>query len=368
MAVGWSEDEADRAYAEALIASGVPVPTDGTHRAYGRRASALDIVLNFFSFILLGIVVSALGTLFFNVIDKFFPDPLLTYGQNMIADGVYYAIAALVVAFPLYYLVVRVWFKHFRDDESRVESRLTKWITYLVLLAASVTLVGDLIMTLFTLFRGEITIRFFLKAFTIFSIAGMVFGFYYLERKKVQYRQDIPRATFQKFGYSLSSIVLVGIVLGFLAAGSPAVERKRSFDALRASDLGTLASCVDAYAQTFERLPVALSDLERSSTYTCPSVTDPETGAPYEYRVVSPVHTTPGGTMEGEVELCATFSLASEKETQSNTYFTMPVSAKWSEHAAGRSCDTETVVVQQARVHSNVPVPVSVPAEGTSVQ
>jgi len=76
LAVGWAEEEADRAYASALIASGVPVPVEGARGRYAQRASTLDIMLNFFSFILLGIVVSALGTLYFEVIGKYFPDAL----------------------------------------------------------------------------------------------------------------------------------------------------------------------------------------------------------------------------------------------------------------------------------------------------
>ena len=63
LAVGWAEDEIEQAYTDALIATGVPVPVDGTRGTYTKRTSTLEIVVNFFSFILLGIVATALGTL-----------------------------------------------------------------------------------------------------------------------------------------------------------------------------------------------------------------------------------------------------------------------------------------------------------------
>lgn len=348
-AVGWSEDECDRAYAAALVATGVPTPASEVRGVRG--ASTFDIVLNFFSFILLGMVTAALGTLYFEVVNNYFPDKLATtyvytYSGVVDVDQVYYAIAALIVAYPAYYLVMRLWFRRFREDEAKTESRLTKWLTYLVLLIASVTIVGDLVSILTTFLRGELTVRFFLNSFIVFAIAGMIFGFYFLERKKVQYKQDIPRRTFQLFGYTLTGIVVCGIALGFLVAGSPNEARMRGFDAQRANALSGIAQCVHSYANEFNRLPDALSDLGRSSEYAyayC-SLEDPETGAPYEYRVVKPLTFT-GGVFEGEVELCAVFSSLAGDENDS-AYWSSDT--KWHTHGAGRSCDIEAVSVRQS--------------------
>ncbi|MBP9749500.1 MAG: hypothetical protein KBD21_02120 [Candidatus Pacebacteria bacterium] len=350
LVVGWPEEECDRAYAAALIATGVPTPLEGTHRRT-KGASTLDIVLNFFSFILLGIVATALGTLFFQIINKYFPDALArlgdyyysTYPSGMITEAVYYAIAALVVAYPLYYVVVWVWFRRFRDDEGKVESKLTKWLTYLVLLAASVTIVGDLIAIIFTFLQGEITVRFFLKALTILVIAGVIFGFYFLERRKVQYHTEVPRKVFQWFGYTLTGVVLAGIVLGFVAAGSPATERKRAFDERRAQDLQQLAMCVSGYAQQYERLPVSLDDLLRSSEYSYCEKRDSESGELFEYRIVKELVQTGTETLEGEVELCGVFALPSSEEIVDSSYR----ENKWYVHEAGRDCDIESVSVKR---------------------
>lgn len=342
LAVGWSEEEADAAYREGVIILGVPLPSEGTRPTLIRKSSTVDVVINFFSFILLGIIATALGTLFFGIIEQSFPDRLSAdpyVDVSAAMSGIHYAVAALLIGFPLYVGALFIWFRTFREDEGRTESRLSQWLTYIVLLAASVTLVGDLIAVVFTFLQGEITWRFFLKALTVFGIAGLIFGFYFLERRKIQYHQDIPRKTFQIFGWSVAGIVSIGILLGFFVGGSPETARKQGFDVRRANDLSTLAGCIQGYASDFGALPDSIDVLRRSSTYAyCASfVQDPETGKAYEYRVVASSRME-GESRVGEFELCADFSLASSGSRE----MAYPDPSLWSEHGAGRSCDTAT--------------------------
>jgi len=343
LAVGWSEEEAEAAYRAGLVACGVPVPSEGNRPTLSRKSSTVDIVINFFSFILLGIVATALGTLFFQIINKFLPDPLDAMGwytDASITSTIHYSIAALVIGFPLYYFALRIWFRKFREDEGRTESRLSKWLTYLVLLIAAVTVVGDLIAVVFTLLQGEITARFFLKALTILVIAGIIFGFYYLERRKIQYHLDIPRTIFQFFGRAVTALVVLAVVLGFIAGGSPTTERNRAFDRTRVDHLSSLSSCVENYARTFGQLPSSLADLRQSSQFSyCSSyMQDPETKSAYSYRVVTPSRTE-GAARVGEFELCATFALASQTGMGGTPVYngSSPI---WNEHTAGISCDT----------------------------
>lgn len=342
LAVGWSEEEADAAYREGVIILGVPLPSEGTRPTLIRKSSTVDVVINFFSFILLGIIATALGTLFFGIIEQSFPDRLSAdpyVDVSAAMSGIHYAVAALLIGFPLYVGALFIWFRTFREDEGRTESRLSQWLTYIVLLSASVTLVGDLIAVVFTFLQGEITWRFFLKSLTVFGIAGFIFGFYFLERRKIQYHQDIPRKTFQIFGWSVAGIVSIGILLGFFVGGSPETARKQGFDVRRANDLSTLAGCIQGYASDFGALPDSIDVLRRSSTYAyCASfVQDPETGKMYEYRVVASSRME-GESRVGEFELCADFSLTSSGSRE----MAYPDPSLWSEHGAGRSCDTAT--------------------------
>lgn len=353
LAVGWSQDEANQALAEALIATGVPTPERG-HRV-GALSSTVEVVLNFFSFILLGIVATALGTLYYQIINYFFPDPLLIrygYTDNS-SSAMHYSIAALVVAFPLYASSVRLWFKRFREDEDKVESKLTKWLTYLVLLITAVTIVGDLIVTVYYFLQGEVSARFFFKALTILVIAGSIFGFYFLERKKIQYKNPITRQTFRSIGTGVTALVLVGVILGFSVSGSPKTERMRGLDAQRSSDLSSIANCVSGFSYERKRLPESLAELGKSSnfSYCMSNTSDPETGVPYSYRVTTPIQKV-GTVTEGEFELCATFALPASGDMKGGTGASLPldpyaVTSKWSTHGAGLECDTETVVLDR---------------------
>lgn len=362
LSVGWSEDEADAAYRDGVIALGAPVPHEGNRPTLARKSSTVDIVVNFFSFILLGIVAVALGTLYFRVIDKFFPDPLDAmnwYGEAAATSAIHYAIAALLIGFPLYYIAMRIWFRKFREDEGRAESNLSRWLTYLVLLVASVTIVGDLITVVFTFLQGEISARFFLKALTILVIAGGIFGFYFLERKKIQYKKDVPRAIFRNFGTAVTALVALGIISGFFAGGSPETTRQRTFDAERENDLSALSSCIEGYARDLGQLPASLNDLRKSSQYAyCADfMRDPETGDEYGYRVVAASRAQGAGRI-GEFELCATFSLPSSGSAGMNSY-PDGNGAIWNEHAAGAECDS--VVTQLGTIAPTVPVNMTEP-------
>lgn len=349
VAIGWTSDEANIAYAEGVKLLGAPVPQDVVRGVYAKESSALEVIMNLFSFILLGIVAFALGTLYFQVINKFFPDTLDAYGLLVSSDAVHYAIAGLVIAFPMYFFVMRSWFRKFRENEGKVEAGLTKWITYFVILVVSVIVVGDLIAVLFAFLQGEITARFFLKALTILVIAGGIFGFYFLERRRVQYRQNIQPIVFQGFFWGFLILILIGIVLGFMAVGSPKTERMRATDALRVENLTNLAECIDSYAHTYKRLPETLEDLDTKGTSyyggCWTSKEDPETGALYEYHILSPSRQS-GLVTEAEYELCATFSLASDETIQGGSlaYYNSSHS-KWAKHGAGRECDRQIVVI-----------------------
>lgn len=346
-AVGWSEDEADSAYAAGLANCGVPLPDKNAQKIFSKKSSTVEIVVNFFSFILLGIFAVSLGVLLFGVINYFFQDKLVNYYKRSSADSIHYAIASLIIGVPLYYFAMRFWFRRLGEDKLKVESKLTKWITYLVLLVAAVTVVGDLIVVIFNMLQGEITTRFFLKALTIFMITGGIFSFYFLERKKVQYKKDISRRVFVLFGWVTLGIVIISIILGFMASGSPKTERMRSFDDARSRDLQSLANCISSYANKNKALPESLEGLKVDSDYSyCNNKKDPETKDIYEYVILNKTYES-NGVIKGDFELCAYFSLELHDNGSSDDRFESYNMSKWFEHGTGRSCDKETVIIEK---------------------
>lgn len=347
LAVGWTVEEADAAYRAGLLARGIPLPDASSRPPPLRKPSTADVALSFFAFILMGVTASALGTLYFQIIDSRLPDPLAAIaGANGRAATrtIHYATASLLIAFPLYVAAMRGWFRTFGADEGKTESGLTRWLTYLVLLVAAVVIVGDLIATLFRLLQGEATVRFLLKALAILVLAGLVFGFYTFERRKIQYRRHVPRTLFHAIGWTVTGLVAAGVTLGLLTAGSPETTRMRAFDMQREADLERLAGCIGQYAEALGQLPASLDALRTSGRHAhcANSMHDPETGQVYVYRIVVPSREQ-GPARLGEFELCADFSLASTGDAGAMRRTTI-----WNTHGAGTECDTVAVQLGDA--------------------
>lgn len=293
-----------------------------------------EIFVNFLSFILLGIIAVSVGIIFFQVINKYFPDILsLTY-QNYDFSGfntsaIHYSIAALAVSFPIYIWALWFWFKSFRGSKDLEESKLSKWITYIVLLLAGGTIIGDLITILYNFLQGEFGMRFLLKAVTILVIAVFVFAFYFLERKKIQYKKEVSPIFFRVLIILASLIAVSAVILGFVAGGTPFEARLRKFDMERTQNLQQLSSCVSAFAYDNERLPVSLDELKNNVRYNyCSRMADPETKKDYMYSAIS----------KNEFNLCGEFNLSNLDEIVNIGYYD-----NWQRHDKGQNCQKQTV-------------------------
>jgi hypothetical protein len=359
-AVGWTEEQIQSAYAQALINNGIPSPNGEPQTIVEpneitiqkkNKVSAIDISINIISFILLAIVATATGVLFYQIINKYFPETLVnagnSYKDNSFSPAaLHYSIAVLVVAFPLYYLAMKLWFRGFQQDNDKEENDFTKFLTYVVLIVAVVVIVGSLIATVYAVLQGELTTRFFLKALTILMISGAIFGFYYLERKKVQYHEIIAKNVFKTFGMMMGFIILMGIVIGLIAGGSPSTTRQRGFDAQRVQDLDNLYSCVDSYARKYKQLPDSLADVTDSSF--CKEYTDPVSDEEYGYRVITNSQNV-GSVREAKFELCATFALPADENINDNSsyYSSYGRDLQWNDHTAGENCKVMTIVLEK---------------------
>lgn len=351
--VGWSGDDIDVAYGKALVRCGVPVPLSAKKATFTKKPSGLEIAANLFSFLLLAILTISLGTLLFQVVNRFFPDNISLdsiYRQRSRTASIHYAIAALIVGFPVYLFSIRVWLRGFRSEEGKTELSINKLLTYIVLLVTSVVILGNLITILFRFLQGGITIGFFLKAFIILLIAGIIFSFYFFERRKVQYKKDVSEGFFWKFGAGVASLILISVVLGFFATGSPALERKRKMDEQRADHLRSLVTCIEDYSYENQKLPDNLKELQQGSFLYCSNKKDPESGQDYDYRIITESKIAKNNNEEGVFELCANFELQSEGELNSYRL----EDDKWSIHKAGRDCKQETVILRERKSNNQI--------------
>ncbi|MEK7197891.1 MAG: DUF5671 domain-containing protein [Patescibacteria group bacterium] len=341
-----------------------------------QSSNMVEIFINFLSFLLLAIIATAVGILYFQVINKYFPDILSGTYQNyqfssFNSSAIHYSIASLIIGFPIYLWALWFWFSAFgplrqsssprlrrvgagseasgsaesgKNPISKEESKLSKWITYIVLLIAGGTIIGDLITVLYNFLQGEFGVRFLLKAISILIIAVFIFVFYFLERKKIQYKKEISPVIFWILTALSSIIIILAIVFGFIVGGTPFEARIRKFDLERVNNLQSLSSCVSAFAYDNERLPENTNELKSNARYSyCASIIDPETKKDYEYKVVS----------KSEFELCAEFNLSTLEDFQNLGYY-----GGFVKHSQGRSCEKQTVTLKKPiPFEKTIPVP-----------
>ena len=101
------------------------------------------------------------------------------------------------------------------------------------------------------------------------------------------------RSVFAGIGVAL---VLLAIVLGAMAIGSPLDQRARRLDQRRIGALQNLTGAVDEYWRTYNRLPQSIGELARDPRLTAPRE-DPVSGQEYSYRTLT----------ERTYQLCADF-------------------------------------------------------------
>ncbi|MCX6813088.1 MAG: DUF5671 domain-containing protein [Candidatus Azambacteria bacterium] len=307
------------------------------------RNSMIEIFVNLLSFLLLGIIATAVGIVFFQVINKYLPDVLsATYKNyqlsNFSVSAIHYSMASLIVGFPVYLWAIWFWFKSFANTPEKSESRLSRWLIYIILLIAGGVIIGDLITVIYNFLQGEYGARFLLKALTILVIAGLIFGFYFLERKKIQYKKEISYGLFWLVGGMAGLLAVLAIILGFIAGGTPYEARLRNFDLQRANNLQMISSAVSNFAFENSRLPKDLSEIKDNPRYNYgASYVDPETKKNYDYKIINP---GPGADGSAEYELCAVFSLSTLSEVKNSYEYNY---GQWAGHDKGQVCEKQTV-------------------------
>ena len=169
---GWPEEEVHRALADYYEArSGLRIPI------YKRSGSAKDAFLYLVSFATLATWTYGLGSVMFELIDRWTKDPF----QQSYYGGFYQmanSLAAIIVAFPVYLLVMRYISGELERHPEKLESSVRKWLTYIALLITATLAVGDLITFLTAVLRGELTANFSAKAAVVLVITGGIFWYY----------------------------------------------------------------------------------------------------------------------------------------------------------------------------------------------
>ena len=241
------------------------------------KTTPKDFFLQFGTMAALYVSAVSIINLLFQTINYAFPDKLAYYGDPY-STGIRWAIASLIIIFPLFLALSWLGGKDFRANPEKRELPIRKWLIYLTLFVAGIAVIVDLIALVNIFLSGEITARFVLKVLTVFVVAGGVFGYfiYDLRRKDSAGRRD------KTFAWIAAALVLASIVGGFAIMGSPQAARERRFDDRRISDLQNIQWQIVSYWQQKEKFPTGLSELEDSiGGWRSPK--DPDTDTVYEY-------------------------------------------------------------------------------------
>jgi len=170
---GWRPEQVRRALASyAEVDFPLPVPRPKPYLS--AREAFLYLVL----FAALFISAYNLGSLAFALLDRWLPDPSSRATIETFRNEVRWAIANLVVSFPLYLALTVSRERTILRDPTRRGSHVRKWLTYLTLSVGAGVLIGDVIALVNGLLQGDPTLRFLLKCLVVAAIAGTAFGYY----------------------------------------------------------------------------------------------------------------------------------------------------------------------------------------------
>ncbi len=240
-------------------------------------------------FLWIGIIITlyvsavSLLTLLFQYIDVLFGDVIKSAFYDPFSGAIRFAIASLIVIFPLYIYLTRIINKDIRQNSAKKEIGVRKWLIFLTLFVAGVTIIVDLIVLINTFLGGEeMTYGFILKVLSVLVIMGGVFMYYLYDLRGVWENSE---KTSKMIGGIVSALVLSTIIGGFFIIGSPQSMRDIRYDQDKISGLRSIQRQIISFYQQKGELPLKLEDLEDPLVgFNLPK--DSQTEKSYKYEVV----------------------------------------------------------------------------------
>jgi len=316
----WPEDEIEAELA-AWHDAGLGLPVPRRRLGFSPREAFLYLLL----FVALYLVAYNVGAILFALVERTWPDPAMNAyeGWDRTRDWVRFALSSVLVAFPVYLFTSRITGRAVAADPEKRNSGVRRWLTYLTLFNAACVLIGDFIMVLAGLFKGELTARFLSKAAIVAAIGGWMLAHYMGGLRRDEAPSPRPGGISQ-LARLAGAIVVAAMFIGLWLAGSPARARRQELDQRRVMELSNISNAVNLEIQGFGRFPPTLDHLVRGRPGAGLSLNDPVTKVPYTYVVIDSVR----------YELCATF----DAPDSVGPYGTA-VDPFW-RHGAGHTCFT----------------------------
>lgn len=325
---------------------------DSTHSINSGQASSLrgtprDVFLHLLAVVTLYVSVVAFITLWWQYINVLFPDLLKYqdyYGNyaSYAYDPIRWAMAALIVVFPIHILISWLIGREFKTDPEKREMRVRKWLWYITLFISAVTIIIDLIILLNNFLKGDLSTQFFLKVIIVLLTASAVFGFYLWDLRQRDSSSNKPKLV----AWVASVVILASIIYGFFLIGLPSSQRARRFDERRVNDLSIIQNEIINYWQNKDVLPASLDNLKNSISSFVPP-TDPETEQSYGYKVKDPL----------SFGICAEFKTSAMSGNSKMPMLKSAHQQNWN-HDKGHVCFERTIDPKlYKRINNTEPVP-----------
>ena len=310
------------------------------------KVTPKDFFLWLGAMIALYLSVGSFAVLIFEYIERLFGSNAIL-GYDPYSGAIRFAIASLIVVFPIYLLLTRMLNQDIRHNPEKKDLWVRRWLVFLTVFAAGFGLVIDLVVLIHTFLGGEeLTTAFLLKVISLFILFSGVF-YYYLQDIRGYWEKNEKKS--KMVGSGVSLVVLLCIISGFIIMGSPATQRALREDQQRINDLQSIQSQITEYYRTTEALPESLEAIRDPLTGSY-IPTDPATQAEYEY--------TPTGALT--FELCATFARAlpeidMTKLDGSNwrAQDLQRTASEWG-HEEGRTCFERTIDPERIKPYPTV--------------
>jgi len=266
---------------------------------------AFYYLLSLVSLIFMGLSV---GMIAFGIINKSIVDTLNSYSGNYDSQ-LRFAISALFIAAPMFYVITRLINKGLRSEELAKDSGIRRWLTYFILLISFLIILGSFITVINNFLSGEMTVRFILKAITVLLISGSVFSFYLYDMKReINQSRDM---VVMIFTWASAALVLAAFIAAWFFVESPAISRARRLDQNLMNNIYSLESAVNNFYEINKTLPESLATLENSEVYLSKRMlTDPDSQEPIVYNKLS----------DKTFEFCATFRMDSTTDDMNSGY------------------------------------------------
>lgn len=286
----------------------------------------------------------ATGMVVFQIINKKVVDLLTLAPGGFEQEALKIAISAIIIAAPIYFVMMRLINKSLLAGKLDKESGVRKWLTYFILLISAVVMIGWLIGTINSFLNGELSLKFILKSLTSILISALIFSYYLydIRRKDVGKNNNIIRAYY----YGSMIIVLAVLIASFFFIDSPLTVRLQKYDQNIINKFSQIDNAINAYYGENKKLPSDLNKLlNGGSTYyiLTGDITDPATGKAFDYNIKA----------KDAYELCAVFKTVNKDQTDDKSVY---FDTRWL-HDSGYQCLKQRVVF----LDNAKPAPVSVP-------